>query len=1849
MLSVVAAVSVDAAPRALTLDERLAAQTAIERVYWAHRDWPKDNKAPKPPFSIAMPEAAIREKVMRALRLSRALDVVWGRPVSAEQLQAELDRMARGSRDPAVLQEMFAALGNDTELIAETIARPALVERLAADWYAHDARFHTETKQRAQEALGKRLSIEDLTQLGAAVQLAEKNGVAASADGRLVEEDDAFVARVDTVDPAGKPMVATVSWPKRSLEGWLAARSDLQPVDPPLSGTIILPSLRAATSDPGDRWDPMKLDRPRLRWRSVGVWTGTELITWGYHSMGRTSLYGSGDIYTPATDTWRPVSTVDRPQGIDDESMIWTGSRAIVWGGGDERGLTNTGAAYDPMTDTWTPLPTQGAPSARGDHIAIWTGEEMLIWGPWTGGARYDPARSTWSPITHENEPEFRQDAPACWTGTEMIVWGGRGSSPPYFLGNGARYDPKTDRWTTMTTEGAPLARASHTIVWTGSEAIVYGGEVYPASGGRYDPVQDKWRPMTAFPNQYNQNPVGHTAVWTGSEMLIYGGLVDSAVHRYDPVTDSWRQSTIVNAPQARRSQVGVWTGHELIVWGGTDFGIGGYEQTLDTGGRYDPVADRWLPTGRGTSPVARAEHSTVWTGAEMIVWGGHVTDEVLGRGVNTGARYVPATDTWSPTSLDNAPDPLAQQVGFWTGTEMLVWRPRLWYLPGAHNGGHYNPATDTWTAMGVDQPLPFLNYPTSGVWTGREMVVWSSVSGTVDPSGGRYDPVRRVWTPISTAQSPPPSWGQPAVWTGHEMIVASGCSWGAYDPEADAWRPLSTQGTRRADHGVVWTGSQILVIGAIPCETLSPPANVRYDPLSDTWTPMAVQGAPSDGNPAWTGRLLVVLPRAGADAAPARLYSPAEDAWFTSATDSGLMPRDDASMVWTGSKLLVWGGWAHSDGRFGDGAAYRPPAADIDHDGVPDDQDNCLFVANPDQADLDGDGLGDACDACPTVSFPTNWDADQDGIDDACDTCVDVDGDGLGAPGAPSQTCGVDNCPFVPNPDQLDSDADGHGDACDDCPALPNDQRDSDSDGVGDVCDSSPLVVNPGQADSDADGLGDACDNCPAVVNPDQANQDHDTAGDACDDCPLVPNSQGRDYDRDGRADACDNCPYVANPGQEDRDHDGAGDACDTCPDIVSSQLDADYDGVGDACDNCMLVPNPSQANADGDGRGDACDNCPNVFNNQADADQDGDGDACDNCLHVYNPTQADGDGDLFGDLCDNCPAIANADQADIVHPDGIGDACEDSDQDGFVDAVDSCPFVSSSDQTDSDGDGVGDVCDVCRHTPNPGQIERAACIGVSSTGGPCLEATVDLVDSLANGRVIVRQQAAAIPSRIEFELLQTTCADETDSYSFYLNGAFLGNVAADRSEATFCACTPALQVVAFDDAATIAAAWVLTGPNSVHVDKIGTTSYVTWIRSSVVFGAESQSTCLLDVSGQQCTGSDLCAGLFTNVVSQSFELPAFTDAVERVSVPFEHGALPTRVPVGSLEPGPYQLCIEAEPGDGTAPRIDCRGFVRGAEENVAINGAACGRPTANAGPDTVAECGSPVTLDGRGSSDIARYAWYLGYGTQDQQLLGDGPLLTTTLPLGPHTVTLEVTDASGSLDTDDVIVDVADTQAPAGSIVLPHAGACFGPSALPVTLTDSFADACDATVARSYDPSPGPSYSDHGDHHVTLHVSDSAHNTASTSVDFTIDSAPPSVTIVTPTGGGATLPVSLPIPVVFQSTDDDGAMGEVVHETIALQGCIVYDGATYGDRDGILHDESIALTRAEFCRIGVLCGFHELSDPELRVTASDCGGNEATASVRIPGRLSLDVANCWGGLVPKSKGPGTVKKSPF
>ena len=104
----------------------------------------------------------------------------------------------------------------------------------------------------------------------------------------------------------------------------------------------------------------------------------------------------------------------------------------------------------------------------------------------------------------------------------------------------------------------------------------------------------------------------------------------------------------------------------------------------------------------------------------------------------------------------------------------------------------------------------------------------------------------------------------------------------------------------------------------------------------------------------------------------------------------------------------------------------------DQDEDGIPDDQDNCPTIYNPDQTNSDGDSHGDACDNCPTTD----------------------------------------------NEDQANSDADSHGDACDNCPTVDNEaQVDGDLDGVGDACDNCVGVYNPGQENDDGDDLGDACD----------------------------------------------------------------------------------------------------------------------------------------------------------------------------------------------------------------------------------------------------------------------------------------------------------------------------------------------------------------------------------------------------------------------------------------------------------------------------------------------------------------------------------------------------------------------------------------------------------------------------------------------------------------------------------------------------------------------------------------------------------------------------------------------------
>src|SRR5262249_30289864 len=156
---------------------------------------------------------------------------------------------------------------------------------------------------------------------------------------------------------------------------------------------------------------------------------------------------------------------------------------------------------------------------------------------------------------------------------------------------------------------------------------------------GRYDPALDQWR-ATSTGASVPEARGEHGAVWTGQEMIVWGGSSGASINtggRYDPSADSWNGiSTSANVPEARSFPTAVWTGSEMIVWGG--FGNNAENHYLNSGARYLPSEDRWTPTSVGVNvPDGRYAHTAVWTGAHMIVWGGYRYDNGGYHSINGG------------------------------------------------------------------------------------------------------------------------------------------------------------------------------------------------------------------------------------------------------------------------------------------------------------------------------------------------------------------------------------------------------------------------------------------------------------------------------------------------------------------------------------------------------------------------------------------------------------------------------------------------------------------------------------------------------------------------------------------------------------------------------------------------------------------------------------------------------------------------------------------------------------------------------------------------------------------------------------------------------------------------------------------------------------------------------------------------------------------------------------------------------------------------------------------------------------------------------------------------------------
>lgn len=231
-----------------------------------------------------------------------------------------------------------------------------------------------------------------------------------------------------------------------------------------------------------------------------------------------------------------------------------------------------------------------------------------------------------------------------------------------------------------------------------------------------------------------------------------------------------------------------VWTGDQLIVWGGYVYTGFSDEVPQSDGFIFDSRSRQWEPIA--PSPLGpRILSASAWTGDELLIWGG--TDRNLAGFFDDGAAYHPATDTWR--QLPPAPISSRAPLSVWTGREFIVWGTDVRTQPRPRDGAAYDPIANAWREIA---PAPIELTDASASWTGEEMIVFGAAlhggnkAETETAIGAAYDPTTDRWRRIPASDLSPQA--STASWDGRELIAWDyGNVSAAYDPTANEWRPL--------------------------------------------------------------------------------------------------------------------------------------------------------------------------------------------------------------------------------------------------------------------------------------------------------------------------------------------------------------------------------------------------------------------------------------------------------------------------------------------------------------------------------------------------------------------------------------------------------------------------------------------------------------------------------------------------------------------------------------------------------------------------------------------------------------------------------------------------------------------------------------------------------------------------------------------------------------------------------------------------------------------------------------------------------------------------------------------------
>ena len=232
--------------------------------------------------------------------------------------------------------------------------------------------------------------------------------------------------------------------------------------------------------------------------------------------------------------------------------------------------------------------------------------------------------------------------------------------------------------------------------------------------------------------------------IWTGSEVLVFDTVASGETmvgERWDPASDT-TESLSLDGLSWRYKPAIAWTGSEVLIAGGSSGVLEPFAVA------YNPTTDTWRELSEPPSRPGRLDGSEVggpgyWTGSELLIW-------------RSGLAYNPATDTWRTVPLppDMAVNNRATSV--FTGTHVIVWGGCVGPNCDETNTGLWNQgavldlATETWSTL-PRSPLA-AGVHLVAAWNGREAVfvnTWPDLATGDAHTVAAYDPLLGVWTTL--------------------------------------------------------------------------------------------------------------------------------------------------------------------------------------------------------------------------------------------------------------------------------------------------------------------------------------------------------------------------------------------------------------------------------------------------------------------------------------------------------------------------------------------------------------------------------------------------------------------------------------------------------------------------------------------------------------------------------------------------------------------------------------------------------------------------------------------------------------------------------------------------------------------------------------------------------------------------------------------------------------------------------------------------------------------------------------------------------------------------------------------